>query len=614
MRSYALASLLFLQLQTAQIPGTPQQAPKGSIEGIVVRIGTVDPVAGARVTLTRAQAPSTALPAAPPLPGPPPAGAGVIAVTQSTSAPSGSPALPPPSLVSIPAVNTDSKGNFVFKDLDSGSYRIQVASNGYARTEYGQRVFGGLGISLTLTPGQALKDLTIPLTPAGNISGQIRDLLGHPLAGIPVQLLKPTYNTNGQRSFQSAGTARTNDHGEYRLYWVTPGRYYLNAGSSQGVLPNLGGGGASPNEVQDSYVSTYYPGVTDLGQATILEVRPADELSGMDLKISRQQLYKIRGRVIDARVGQSPQSVSMTFASQPPTGGGFITSGGPNQNYAPATGTFEYRDVAPGTYVIGATVPDPAAPAGGPPLILLNSQLPRAQASVTVSGSDIENVVLAIVPSVSLPGRFRVDGPELSTFTGLDRIRVQLSPSLDGLISSNFLTSQPQPQALNTDGTFKVDNVSPGEYRVSVTALPPGYYVKEARLDQTDVLDQPMRFSGTVSGPLEVVVSANGGQIEGTVVNDKQKPVPGIQAVLIPARGINRFDLYKTSVTDDKGRFTIRGITPGDYKIYAWEALEQNAWFDSDLLRQYEQKGSFMHITEGAKEPVEVKIIPLDGQ
>jgi hypothetical protein len=362
--------------------------------------------------------------------------------------------------------------------------------------------------------------------------------------------------------------------------------------------------------VQDSFVSTYYPGVTDLGQATILEVRPADELSGIDLKISRQQLYKIRGRVIDTRTGQSPQTATMTFSSQSLTGGGVTMNGGPNQNYTPATGTFEYRDIAPGMYVIGATVPDPATP-NAPPF---NSQQPRALASVTVSGSDIEGVVLSIVPSVSLPGRFNIDGPDLSTLAGLDRIRVQLRPSVDGIPSTSFLTPQPQAQAVNTDGAFKVDNVSPGEYRIAVSALPPGYYLKDARLDQTDVLDQPMRFSSTVSGPLDVVVSANGGVIEGTIVDDKQKPMPGIQAVLIPARGINRIDLYKTAGTDDKGRFTIRGITPGDYKIYAWEALEQNAWFDSDLLRQYEQKGTFMHIAEGAKEIVEVKLIPLDGQ
>jgi hypothetical protein len=622
MKSYALASVLLLQLQTAPAPGTQQPASKSSIEGIVVRIGTTDPIPGARVTLVRTQAAVTALPASPPPgppggppTGPPPAGANIVTITQG-AAPPLAPPLPPQGAAAIPATNTDSDGKFAFKDVEPGSYRIQVASNSYARTEYGQRVFGAQGTPVTLTSGQAIKDLTIPMTPAGNISGQIRDLQGQPLAGIPIQLMKPTYNVNGQRSFQSAGSTRTNDRGEYRLYWVTPGRYYLNAGSSQGAPVNLGGGGASPNEVQDSYVSTYYPGVTDFGQAGVLEVRPADELTGIDLKIARQQLHKIRGRVIDLRIPQPPQTVSMTFASQSLTGGGIIMNGGPNQTYTPGTGTFEYRDIAPGTYVIGATVPDPTAPAGAAPLSPLgtNSNQPRAQASVTVSDSDLENVVLTLAPPVPLPGHFSIDGPDLSTLTGLDRIRVQLSPSVDGIVSTNFAVSRPQSQAVNADGTFKVDNVSPGEYRISVTALPPGYFVKEARLDQTDILDQPMRFSGTFTGPLDVVVGANGGLIDGTIVNDKQKLMPGILAVLIPSRQTNRIDLYKTATADSSGHFTIRGIAPGDYKIYAWEAIEQNAWFDSELLRQFDQKGKFMQISEGTKEVVEVKMIPLEGQ
>jgi hypothetical protein len=394
------------------------------------------------------------------------------------------------------------------------------------------------------------------------------------------------------------------------LYWVTPGRYYLNAGSSQGGLPNIGGGGASPNEVQDSYTSTYYPGVIDIGQATVLEVRPADELTGIDLKIERQQLYKIRGRVIDARIGQPPQAASMTFSSQSLTGGGIVMNGGPNQNYSPANGTFEYRDITPGSYVIGASVPDPSAPNVSP----LNSQQPRAQAAVTVSGSDVENIVLMIFPSVSLPGRFSIDGLALSTLTGLDRIRVQLRPSTDGILSTGLLLSQPQGQAINADGTFKIDNVPPGEFRVAVTALPSGYYIKEARIDQTDVLDQPMRFSGSVTGPLDVVISANGGQIDGTVVNEKQQSVPGIQAVLIPARQGSRIDIYKTAVADENGHFTIRGIAPGDYKVFAWEALEQFGYFDSDFLRQFEQRGKFVQIAESLKETLEVKVIPSAGK
>jgi hypothetical protein len=134
---------------------------------------------------------------------------------------------------------------------------------------------------------------------------------------------------------------------------------------------------------------------------------------------------------------------------------------------------------------------------------------------------------------------------------------------LTGGLVTNVFFSQPTAQAVNADGTFRLDNVSPGEYLVSVNALPPGYYVKEARLDQKDVLDQPMHFSGVVSGPLNVVISPNGGMVDGTLMNEAKKPMPGIQAVLIPSRQLSRIDLYKTAVADEKGYFVFRGITPG---------------------------------------------------
>src|SRR6185295_9322408 len=98
---------------SAQVPVKPQQTPKVSIEGIVVRIGTADAIPGARVTLVRVQAPVTALPAAPPPPSGPQLGAGAVSVTQSAS---GAPA---PSPAALPAVYTDSKGNFTFKDIEA---------------------------------------------------------------------------------------------------------------------------------------------------------------------------------------------------------------------------------------------------------------------------------------------------------------------------------------------------------------------------------------------------------------------------------------------------------------------------------------------------------------
>ena len=234
MKLAAIAVLAFLSSQ--QTP-TPQQQPsvKGFIEGIVVRVGTNEPIAGARVTLSRDTLITASI--AGPANAPPP-GATLVAVAQS--------GVPPSPLAAIPAVSTDSQGKFVFKDVDAGAYLVQVASNGYAKTEYGQRLFNGRGTPVHVTAGQTLKDIAIRMTPAGTVTGRISDAAGRPLVGVPVQLLRPIYNLTGQRTFQSGGSTRTNDRGEYRLYWVTPGRYYLNAASQQGLPLNVGLPAAAP--------------------------------------------------------------------------------------------------------------------------------------------------------------------------------------------------------------------------------------------------------------------------------------------------------------------------------------------------------------------------------
>ena len=489
MKLTAVATLLFLGLPQQNTILQPPAGPKGSIEGVVLHAVTKEPIAGARVTITRVQTVPTALPA---IPGVPPPGAAVAPATP-VAGPAATPLRTPP----IPAVNTDSQGKFSLKDVEPGSYTLQVANNGFARAEYGQRMVGVPGRPVTVTADQTLKDLVIQLTPAGYVSGRVQDLAGQPVVGVPVQLIKATYGVNGQRTFQQAGNTRTNDRGEYRLYWVTPGRYYLNAGSTQGAPLNIGGGGASPNEVQDVYVSTYYPNVTDITLATSLNVQPGNEISGIDLSISRQQLYRIRGRIIDARTDKPPQAATLTISSRSIGGGGFLMSSGPNTRYNNADGSFELRDMAPGSYGIGAQVTDTSGVLPSSPLSQPNQ--PRAQAAVTVVNADVENLTLIIFAPSSLSGRLSIDGQPLTALTSLDRMRVQLVPLGD---TTSFIGNpQSQSQPPTPDGTFKVDNLLPGDYRATITGMPPGYYLKSVRLEQTEGLDQPLHVQASYWGP-----------------------------------------------------------------------------------------------------------------
>jgi hypothetical protein len=589
----AAAITFLLSLSHLVLAVTQQaEAPKGRIEGTILKSGTNEPITGIRVTLTRGNQPTGGgvgggmiISMSTSTSGPPPAS---IPATPAARGAGPAPAPLPPPLPAIPSVITDREGKFVIPDLDAGSYRLTIAGGGYVRQEYGQRVFPGQGSLITLAAGQVLKDIVMKLTLTGNVSGRLLDTSGQPAVGVPVQLLKSSYSPTGQKSFQSAGSTRTNDRGEYRLYWVTPGRYFLSAGSSPGPSGSpfsIGGTPVSPNDPSENYVFTFYPGVTDIATATSLDVTSGNE-TGVDFLIAKQQSFLIRGRVVDAATNQPPASINVALSYSSIGGGGGTFS--MNTPYVPATGAFEVRDVVPGSYTLQ-----------------VGSQSTVARLPLTVM-NNIDGLAVVLIGTFSVAGHVAIDGK--LDYSGVDRVRVQLRAANSATLSS------PGTTAVALDGTFRFDNVAAGEYRVGITPATgaPDYFVKDARFDRNDVLNQPLVLSSSTQGgsSLEIVISPNAGQVEGAVSDEKLQPMAGVQVVAIPDRYRDRPELFKAATTDQTGHFAIRGIPPGDYRLFAWEALENFAYFDPDLIKQVESLGRPLHVGESSMQNVDLRVIP----
>ncbi|OLD57232.1 MAG: hypothetical protein AUI54_03480 [Acidobacteria bacterium 13_1_40CM_2_56_5] len=574
--------LLLLLLQAPSFVVQQPQDQRASIEGVVLRIGTDEPIAGAKLKLMSVASASDAAP--------------------SPSQPMAVAILNP----MLPSTQTDRNGRFVFKDVDAGSYRISAARNGYAKLEYGQRAIRGAGTVISVVKGQAIKDIVFRLTPAGSVSGNVRDVSAEPLTGFQVLLLRSAYNPTGRRSFQAVGSARTDDHGAYRFYWVTPGRYYLSAG--RGLRENSGF--ANPNEVDAKpYPTTYYPGTPDPAEAQAVEILPGEERNAIEFVLPQQQMYRIRGKVVDSTTGKPPSNTEIRMT--PRRSIGPLSGTTNNVNYNPVNGTFEFRGVAPGSYQIFATTQPELDAAIGPNaaprtvaelLDVLIFSRPTAQAAVEVSASDVENLILTLSPGISIPGRLRVDGQELAAIGGFENIHIMLESAGAG-------EHMQLPRPMAPDGTFSLDNVPAGEYRLRVNYPQPTIYVRAAFLNSVDVLHQPLVVSNTPPGTLEITLSSKAGQVDGNVLNEQSQPIAGIQAVLIPDRFRDRFGGYKTAVTDPKGHFVFRSIAPGEYKIFAWEAIEDFAYFDPDFLRSYEDRGKLVSISESSRQTVDVNII-----
>jgi Carboxypeptidase regulatory-like domain len=571
------------------------QAGKGSIEGVVLDSVTNRPIAGAQLTATKFGTPRNAPAAAPAQGGVTGVLGGVIAAgTQVTTVmPNGIPA------AQLAPVRTDAAGHFIFRDLEAGTYQLRASAEGYAQQDYNQRPGGQSGMmqSVNLTDGQAVKDAVFRLTPGGTLSGRITGSSGEPLVNIEVLLLRSTYDPDGRKTFQQTATVQTNDRGEYRMFWVTPGRYLLSAASSNRPIPGVP---FNPGNFSNRYPRTFYPNVTDVSSAVPIEVQPAVELSGIDFRLTEQPTYRVRGRVIDSNSASTVQrNVSISIMPRDSvvnTGGSFS-----GNSYNASEGTFELRDVPSGSYLIRAQLPVSRPEPGQPP-----STPPTATAPVDVGGADVDGVVLTFVPPTSIPGRVRIEGELLPQNF---RATISLRPAVLGTAFAGFV----RPAQTNADGAFSVDGVAPGEYRVTANAnfgsSQMKLYVKEIRFGSTDALTHPLTVTGSVSDTMEIVFGKDGSKVSGTVRADSQQLLPNVEVVLIPDQR-DRHDLYNMIITNPTGQFAFPSVPPGSYKAFAWENLERFSWFDPTVLARFESQGLHTTVNASADVTLDLKVIP----
>jgi hypothetical protein len=161
---------------------------------------------------------------------------------------------------------------------------------------YGQRKPNDPGAILTLRAGQEMKDLLLRLIPSAVIAGRILDEDGEPLAGASVAALREIYS-HGKRSLSIANTAETNDLGEYRLYGLAPGRYFVSAALPQ--WNRFGGGEDSEvaNASSQGYAKIYFPGTSDASKASSISVKAGEEIPSVEILMRQSSVYRIRGHV-----------------------------------------------------------------------------------------------------------------------------------------------------------------------------------------------------------------------------------------------------------------------------------------------------------------------------
>jgi len=71
---------------------------------------------------------------------------------------------------------------------------------------------------------------------------------------------------------------------------------------------------------------------------------------------------------------------------------------------------------------------------------------------------------------------------------------------------------------------------------------------------------------------------------------------------------------YQKVPADQPGKFTIRGLRPGTYRLFAWEHLEEEEYRDADFLMSYEGRGVEVKVEKTSRQTVALKVIPTPAE
>jgi len=518
-------SLALLVLAIIFLPEPQSQSP-ASVEGTVVRAGTSTPIAGARVSMGAAQ------------------------------------------------TTTDPNGSFMFQNVQPGRYRLVANHIDYVPTTHSERKGVGRIVEVTVGAGETVKNVVLSLTPNGAISGYVYDASGKVISGATIEALKPAYQ-DGRRILVSVGSTQTNKAGEYMLFSLGPGPYIVRASLSQ-----------SDSATSEAPLPVYFPNASNASMASVIDLPPGVNFSGVDVTITQVPPVRIAGLVTNRATGEPAPGAAVTLVPRR----GTVATGTLQRATVSRTGTFELRQMAPGSYDLIGTIADP-----------ISGQL-SASAPVDVVDIDIDNVTLELQPQMSVNGRVRVENSEAApTNVNLQNIRVELRrepyiPELLILVPT-----------IAADGTFTFGGITPGDYQLKVSTGRLRGYVKAARFGSIDALNPPFHIDGP--GQFEIIISLNSGSLDTIVLDQSQKPSPDATVALVPDPWRQRSDLYYSGISDASGRLHFDSVAPGDYRVYAWEDVPADAWQDPDFIRLYENRGRRLRVIEGSTEKIELKLI-----
>lgn len=508
---------------------------------------------------------------------------------QVTMQPLGLPGAGPQPVSTFRTMTTDGNGRYEFKEVVAGRYNVSAQKGSYVNRPYGQERPNDPARPVDVRDGQTIEKIDIALVRGGVITGRVLDEFGEPASEVTVSAMR-NITAGGTRRMVNVGRpSTTNDIGEFRLYGLPPGDYYVSASSRNN------NGSPYQDDSRNGYAPTYYPGTADVGSAQKLAIAAGQIVNDITLPLLVIRTARITGTAVDSRgtpIRGSVQAISMAML------------GGPlafNNGQIRPDGSFTIAGLVPNDYALQASTQTG-----------LDAQEPEfAAADVTITGDgDVTGVRLVGAKASSLTGRvvIRTGSSRALKLSGL---RVSLQPApVNGITFSTG--PQPLPASVGDDGSFQVKTRA-GAMRIFFQqGLTAPWTISAVRVRGTDVIDTSVEVRpGEDLADVEVELTDRVTEVSGLLINGRSEPVKGAWVVLF-SRDRERWKAptryVRAGRADADGRYKVTGLPPGEYLAWSTETDEPGTLSDPDLLDRIETRATALTLREAEPKTIDLRL------
>jgi protocatechuate 3,4-dioxygenase beta subunit len=431
---------------------------------------------------------------------------------------------------------TDQTGTYRITNIPAATYGVRPIAPTFALED--ER----FSSSVVLSEGENVEDINFSLLPGGVITGKVTDADGKPLIEQHVELdpVEPTSDDG-----RWVGNLHTDDRGIYRAYGLRPGKYKVSVGQDESL----------PQGPGPSYRHTFYPSVTDVTKATVIEVTTGSEATNIDIVVGRPvSTFKISGRVLDAETGKPLPNIRYGTYQGSQNGSSSIVG----RNFTNANGEFRLENVLPGKYVV-FIVPGETGVRGD-------------SVSFEVVDRDVNDLVINAGKAGSVSGVVVFEGDEGSGA----RIKPNDLFVNAWVENSKYYFGGNSSQPVNPDGSFRIGGLQKGRIRFAFASRSQNLQkpidivrVERDGIAQTSGLT--LNDGEQVTG-LRLVVKYLTGAIHGEikVEGDEALPASRLSIWLTPI-DMNR-TWYQSSGDpsvrlDSRKHFEVQGLAAGTYEV-----------------------------------------------